>query len=378
MGQSPPSSTYRESPDGLPFFQGKAEFGFLHPTPRVWCVEPKKIAQPGDILISVRAPVGPTNVADVECCIGRGLAAIRARSHMSQDFLWHALRRVESAVAADGTGSTFKSISGKRLRAVEIPVPPLDEQTRIVEQLNSQLDATKRAQQAAETQLEALEALPSALLREVFPRSRSARLPHGWQWVRLADVLARSDSGVWGDDDPVHGVNVLRSTNFAEHGVLSLQNVAKRMIPVEKLSEKALAPGDIILERSGGGPKQPVGRVCKYDGSTETYYFGNFCQRLRADSTQCESSYLFEYLHWFHLSGSTGPMQNRTTGIRNLRYKDYIAQDIPLPPLPIQRGLVERIRSERAIYMRARRSAQSRLGVAEALSLALLRLALPA
>lgn len=78
-GQSPPGETYRKKPEGLPFFQGKADFGLVHPSAATWCVAPIKIARIGDILISVRAPVGPTNIADQECCIGRGLAAIRPK-----------------------------------------------------------------------------------------------------------------------------------------------------------------------------------------------------------------------------------------------------------------------------------------------------------
>lgn len=77
MGQSPPSSTYNSTGKGLPFFQGKTDFGEMYPTPRVYCTEPNRIAEPGDILITVRAPVGPTNINFVQSCIGRGLAAIR-------------------------------------------------------------------------------------------------------------------------------------------------------------------------------------------------------------------------------------------------------------------------------------------------------------
>ena len=77
MGQSPPSSTYNSDGIGLPFFQGKAEFTELYPLTKKWCSEPKKIAELNDILLSVRAPVGDTNIANQKCCIGRGLAAIR-------------------------------------------------------------------------------------------------------------------------------------------------------------------------------------------------------------------------------------------------------------------------------------------------------------
>ena len=77
MGQSPPSSTYNTNKDGLPFFQGKAEFSDLYPVPNKWCSQPKKEAEKGSILISVRAPVGDVNIANRHCCIGRGLAAIK-------------------------------------------------------------------------------------------------------------------------------------------------------------------------------------------------------------------------------------------------------------------------------------------------------------
>lgn len=168
MGQSPPSSTYRDTPDGLPFFQGKADFGAVHPVARKWCTEPIKVAYAGDILMSVRAPVGPTNLADTECCIGRGLAAIRAGAAVEQGFLLGALRAIEGEIASIGTGSTFQAISGKQLRATIIPLPPLDEQRRIVAGLEARMADAERARGAAEAQLAAAEALPSAILRGAF------------------------------------------------------------------------------------------------------------------------------------------------------------------------------------------------------------------
>ena len=79
LGQSPPSDTYNTTGTGLPFFQGKAEFTELYPIVEKWCSSPNKIAEPNDILLSVRAPVGALNIANQKCCIGRGLAAIRIR-----------------------------------------------------------------------------------------------------------------------------------------------------------------------------------------------------------------------------------------------------------------------------------------------------------
>ena len=82
LGQSPPGDTYNTVGNGLPFFQGKTEFGEYYPTPRKWCSTPTKIAEAEDVLISVRAPVGPTNLCPTRACIGRGLAAIRPRDGM--------------------------------------------------------------------------------------------------------------------------------------------------------------------------------------------------------------------------------------------------------------------------------------------------------
>lgn len=169
LGQSPPGSTYRNQPCGLPFFQGKADFGDLHPTPTTWCVAPKKVAEVGDILISVRAPVGPTNIANVKCCIGRGLASLRCRKDVHRDFMLLGLKLYETDLATQGSGSTFAAITGSQLRAFEMPLPLLfSEQKRIFEILNQQLAAAERARKAAQAQLAEIEALPSTLLRVAF------------------------------------------------------------------------------------------------------------------------------------------------------------------------------------------------------------------
>lgn len=141
LGQSPPSSTYNTEKIGLPFYQGKAEFGAKYPTPKVWCDSPKKIAEKNDILISVRAPVGATNIANEKCGIGRGLAAL---SYLFNDFILYFLKFSESKLDSIGTGTTFKAISGEQLRSFNFPLPPLPEQRAIVkkiEALFSSLDA---------------------------------------------------------------------------------------------------------------------------------------------------------------------------------------------------------------------------------------------
>lgn len=129
MGQSPPSSTYNEIGEGLPFFQGKTEFTDKHPVAVKWCSKPNKIAESNDILITVRAPVGAINIANQKCCIGRGIAAIR--SEQSNEFILAFLQSVEKELSLKGTGTIFGGISGKVLIELPIPLPPLEEQKQI-------------------------------------------------------------------------------------------------------------------------------------------------------------------------------------------------------------------------------------------------------
>lgn len=131
MGQSPPSSTYNVDGNGLPFFQGKADFGEIYPRPRVYCSEPIRIAEPGDVLITVRAPVGPTNLNPERSCIGRGLSAIRVGTNIERNYLFYFLRYYEPELAKAGTGSTFAAISREGLETIKLPLPPLPEQQRI-------------------------------------------------------------------------------------------------------------------------------------------------------------------------------------------------------------------------------------------------------
>lgn len=149
MGQSPDSSTYNEDGNGLPFFQGNADFGEIYPAVRMWCSEPTKIAREKDILISVRAPIGALNIANCECCIGRGLAALTVNEDIcAQEYLWHVLSGKVDELNSKGTGSTFKAINKKTLSETEIPLPPIDEQRKIAAVLDkvSGLIAKRRQQ----------------------------------------------------------------------------------------------------------------------------------------------------------------------------------------------------------------------------------------
>ena len=130
MGQSPPGKTYNREGDGLPFFQGKMEFGSVNPIVRQWCSSPSRIAEPGDVLLCVRAPVGPTNIADTKCAIGRGLAIIRPIPGKSTtEFLFYSLRAIENVVAKVAQGSTFTAIRRQDVEKIRVPKAGMKDQS---------------------------------------------------------------------------------------------------------------------------------------------------------------------------------------------------------------------------------------------------------
>lgn len=156
MGQSPDSSTYNDVKEGLPFYQGKTEFGDLYPTPAKYCNRPNKIADAGNVLLSVRAPVGPTNLLNHRACIGRGLAAIEPCGDIPSKFILYLFRNIQKKLSEVGTGTTFKAITKDVLCSLKLNLPPLAEQHRIVEKLEelfSELDQGIETLKAAQQQL---------------------------------------------------------------------------------------------------------------------------------------------------------------------------------------------------------------------------------
>lgn len=165
MGQSPDSSSYNDNEEGMPFFQGNADFGEMYPVTRVWCNMPIKIAQPGDILISVRAPIGALNFAKEECCIGRGLAALTPdKSKVSSEFIFWLLKGKNYELNRKGTGSTFKAISRKILEEIMVPNIEFDKQHEYAEILKK----IYRIMQMRKQELQKIDDLIQARFIEMF------------------------------------------------------------------------------------------------------------------------------------------------------------------------------------------------------------------
>lgn len=152
MGQSPSSDFYNTEEKGLPFYQGNADFGKLHPIVRTYCTHPIRIAEAKDILISVRAPIGAINIALERCCIGRGLASIRAiKNKTIYKYIYYCLLRYKEKITSLGVGSTFKAINKYILTDLNIQIPSIDIQEQIIKELDTLSDIiSKKKEQLAE------------------------------------------------------------------------------------------------------------------------------------------------------------------------------------------------------------------------------------
>lgn len=295
MGQSPDSSSYNESGEGMPFFQGNADFGKLHPKVRIWCNAPTKIAECGDILISVRAPIGALNIANEQCCIGRGLAALTTNETLCDPkYLWYGLECKVDELNSKGTGSTFKAINKKTLAETEIPLPSLEEQRRIAALLDqvSDLIAKRRAQ------LDKLDLLVKARFVEMFGDLAAPECPH--KKCKLVETCVSSDDikcGPFGtqlskEEYQDHGVAVWEIPQINSYFTTQPTHFLTAE-KAEQLKAYSIIPGDIAMSRKGN-----VGRCALFPDNFDSGIIHSDVLRIRVDKQQVNPCFMMYQLHF--------------------------------------------------------------------------------
>ena len=320
MGQSPDSSSYNENNEGMPFFQGNADFGKIHPKVRVWCSSPTKIAHEGDVLISVRAPIGALNIADRECCIGRGLAALTVNEELcNKDYLWFAIASKVDELNSKGTGSTFKAISKNVLAETDIPLPCLAEQLKIARKLAKVDDMIALRKE----QLAKLDQLVKSRFVELF-------IGKGYPTKTVDEVsLGKGEYGAQSasvEHDPTRP-RYVRITDINDDGTLN-DDVVASINPADDEQYK-LEYGDFMFARMGA----TVGKTYAFVEGNQI--FAGYLIRYRLNQTLINPRYLFwytrldEYWNWVKLnqSGAAQP---------GINAKKYGSLQIPLPSIEEQ------------------------------------------
>ena len=269
MGQSPESKYYNERGEGLQFFQGVKDFGEKYPTVTKWTTSANKVANEGDILFSVRAPVGDINVAQYECALGRGVCAIRSK-HEQGDFLYFLLHGNIKKITNVGNGAIYDSINKPTLENIELLIPALPTQTRIASVLSAYDDLIENN----EKRIKALEEMAELLYTEWFVKFKFpghekiklvdsgtsyGKIPEGWEIGKVSDI-ANIISGF-----PFKGSTYQDSGKYK---IVTIKNVHDGQFVLnfdsflDELPSKLpqlciLNAGDILLSLTGN-----VGRVC--------------------------------------------------------------------------------------------------------------------
>jgi type I restriction enzyme, S subunit len=434
MGQSPPSSTYNTNGEGLPFFQGKAEFGDLYPAPEVWCSEPGKVACKDDILLSVRAPVGPTNLAPSKSCIGRGLAAISPHSGIEVRFLLHAIRRYATELDAQGTGTTFKAVSGKVVRGFSLPVAPSAEQIRIVDKLDellSDLDAGVKALEGVRTKLKqyraavlkaAVEGTLTAEWRNQHPNTEPAdkllqrilterrrrwdesqlqkfkaagkeppknwklkyqgpvsvdvealrALPSSWCWITLDNAIIEGpQNGVYYPSKGYGaGTAILRIDDFQNGWLRDTKQLKRVAAPSRDVETYSLREGDLVLNRVNS--MTHLGKCLLVPNSHHGVLFESNMMRAGLAS-EVSRKWIELYLHSF--VGRRRLTKNAKWAVNqaSINQEDVKRTPVPLPPVAEQKKVVELVETQLSVIDHLESDLGAKLNSATALRQSILK-----
>ncbi len=329
-GQSPEGKYYNSDGRGMPFYQGKKDFGekFLE-EPSIWTTETPKVARKSDILMSVRAPVGPVNFATQDVCIGRGLAAIRSRGPLEVDFLFYQLLHLQPKIAGK-EGAVFASINKSEIAALPIVVGPLSEQRRIVAILDEAFEGIATAKANAEKNLQNARELLTSTLATVFNTA--------WPLVRIEDACesitdcVNKTAPICADQTPY---KMLRTTNI-RNGLVSLDSVNYVTEDVYKAWTRRQVPqrGDVILTREA-----PMGEVGMLE-SDDPVFLGQRLVAYRADASKLDARFLLYALQSDPLQRQIRAKASGST-VQHMRVPDSKNLQLPLPELVAQRKAVE-------------------------------------
>ncbi|RSX50807.1 restriction endonuclease subunit S [Bifidobacterium samirii] len=329
LGQSPASSSYNQSGEGLPFFQGNADFGVDHPIARTWCTEPKKTAQSGDLLISVRAPIGSINIADCECCIGRGIASLRVNDNvLDMDYLRQCLIAKSADLAALGTGSTFTAVGKAVLNSFEIPIYEIEEQRRIAQHLVEIIRLRRRAEQM----LAKADELIQSRFVEMFASDKCKEVLSSELMPNMRNGVSPSKRGTFSAK-----VLILSAITQGDFDDSAWKEGVFNELPSP---DKRVSSSDFYMCR-GNGNKGLVGAGAYADRDYPDLVFPDTVIAGRVDTSKVCMPYLFHV--WRHpaVRKQIESMARTTNGTFKVNQDILSSIKIPLPSLDLQNEFAE-------------------------------------
>ena len=318
MGQSPDSKTYNSKKNGLPFFQGNADFGEKYPTARVYCSEPKKIAESNDILISVRAPIGALNFSKEQCCIGRGLASLRVKENdlCGKEYLYAFLKSQNAELNRKGTGSTFSAIGKSALEDLIINLPTLSEQQKIA----TELDTIQSAIDNKKQQLALLdEAVKSEFVEMFGDLDCNIKTIEQTCTMKSGTTFSKDEENDSGEIFyiKVSGMNLPENDKYIK---TSLSFVSR------KVAGKTIIPANsIIFPKRGGAIGTNKKRITEQE----------ICIDLNTMAVTPSNELNIQYLYQYFQNLDMGKLYNGST-VPQINNKDIGPLKIKVPPLELQ------------------------------------------
>ena len=339
MGQSPPSEEYNTDSLGTPFLQGNADFGPHHPTPKIYCPTARKHAIPGDILLSVRAPVGAINTADQPYGIGRGLCAIRPRTnHLERRYAKYLLEVVRTELYVVAIGTTYDAVTVNDISNITCVVPPLSEQIQIADFLDRKTGQIDELIRIKERQIELLQEKRTVLINQVVTKGLAPNVemkPSGVEWIgeipahwevtqikQIAQFIGGySEFGSESYTD--RGIPIFRIGDIAQF--IKMEDVKR--VPIEqvkRLKQNQLCRGDTLIVMIG----RRVGE--------STYYALDYPSILSAQvaglrAIKADSKFLFYFIHSASFLNTITPLFFGATR-DNISKTALMNVKIPFPP----------------------------------------------
>lgn len=324
------------------------------------------------VVLSSRAPIGHLGIAAVELCTNQGCKSFIPNDDTHEWFLYYALKRSVWKLQQLGSGATFAEISKTQLENFIIPLPPIEEQRRIVGVLREQMEAVEKARTAAQARLAAVKALPAAFLRQVFPQPGQP-LPDGWRWVRLGEIASHGpDNGIFKRrGDFGRGVAIVNVSDLYRSLHVDLSLTERVCVTADELKRYEIVPGDLFFCRSSL-KREGIGWCCVIKEMEEPAVFECHVMRVRLKLTDAIPEHVARY--WQHPAVREKVIGNsRTATMTTMNQQDLSGVMIPLPPLPEQRRMAGVLKEQMAAGEKARAAAEEELATINALPAALVR-----
>lgn len=247
MGQSPASTTYNYEKEGIPFYQGNADFGDIYPKIKCYCTKPIKIANKEEILLSVRAPVGKINIANTHCCIGRGLCSIKVKENKCEmKFLYYLLKSKEKNLNERANGSTFKAINKNQISEIDFYLPNIEIQKKIVLILDKLVEILRDKKEI----LLQLEELSKSIFEEELGDLRTNE--KNWKFITLQNICDVRDGTHDSPKYVAEGYPLITSKNILEDKIdfFNVNYISK--LDLEKINKRSKVDrGDILMPMIG-------------------------------------------------------------------------------------------------------------------------------